>query len=318
MFLGLSACSSEDECSDGQDCSIPNAVTNTAVQAEAATSSNPSGVFTVDDVTHVIVVTGQSNVSAPLTTFDPVLDHPDPRVFAFTDDGWQIADLHQVWDDNAHPGNHSLTDPARSPNNNFVFHFGKSLATVDTNAVPAFIVLAAPGKGIAHWDYESPFYQKMRNKITDALAQLPNKDTIDVMLWHQGESDSQYEGTSDPNATDLGEPGSFEFINYYPIKLTNVIRNFRSESWASSNLPFICGETRISVRVNRRLLQLNEDPDPNTSCVFTTDLPFRLSDPSGAHFSAAGLRELGRRYMEAYLEIINQEALPLNTQSSSG
>jgi len=40
----------------------------------------------------------------------------------------------------------------------------------------------------------------------------------------------------------------------------------------------------------------------------TTDLPFLLADPSGAHFSAAGLRELGRRYMEAYLEMINRES----------
>jgi len=308
ILLGLSACSAEDECNDGQNCSISDADIPVIVEAEAASNGNQSGVFTVDDVTHVIVVTGQSNVTAPLTSFDPILDHPNPRVFAFTDDGWQVADLHQVWDDNAHPGNHSLTDPNRSPNNNFVFHFGKSLATVDTNAVPAFIVLAAPGKGIAHWDYESPFYLKMRNKINDALAQLPNKNTIDVMLWHQGESDSLYEGTSDPDATNLGEPGSFEFINYYPIKLTSVIRNFRSESWASPDLPFICGETRILLDINRRLLQLNDDPDPNTACVFTTDLPFLPADPSGAHFSAAGLRELGRRYMEAYLEMVNRES----------
>jgi len=60
--------------------------------------------------------------------------------------------------------------------------------------------------------------------------------------------------------------------------------------------------------INRRLLQLNDDPDPNTACVFTTDLPFLPADPSGAHFSAAGLRELGRRYMEAYLEMVNRES----------
>ncbi len=276
------------------------------VGVSGAAAGGNSGEYTVADINHLVVVTGQSNVEGADTAFDPFLDHPDPRVFAFTDDGWQVADLHQVWDENAHPGNHALTDPDNSPNNNFVFHFGKTLAQQDDQAVVGFIVLAAPGQGIANWDFESPFYLKMRNKINDALSDLPQKDSIDVMLWHQGESDAQYEGTSDPDATGFTDTDSIEYIDYYSIKLNGVIDNFRSESWGKSDLPFICGETRISFRVNRRLLELNEDNDPNTYCVHTTDLPFLESDPSGAHFSAAGLRALGGRYMQAYLDILTQ------------
>lgn len=311
----LFACSSSDCDPADSDCNVEILQSDVAESADdrslgiESTSiqvASGSGTFSLADINHVVVVTGQSNVEAPDTSFDPVLDHPDPRVFAFTDEGWQVADLHQVWDENAHPGNHSLTDPTKSPNNNFVFHYGKSLAQVDSNAVVGFIVLAAPGKGIANWDFESPFYLKMRNKINDALAQLPNKDKIDVMLWHQGESDAQYEGTSDPDATGFTDENSIEFIDYYSIKLNNVIANFRSETWGRADLPFICGETRVCFRVNRRLLELNEDNDPNTYCVAATDLPFQLSDPSGAHFSAAGLRELGRRYMQAYVDIVNQ------------
>jgi len=295
---------------DGNDCDTSNTPDCQASDGystnEVTVQSSSSSGYTVADVNHVVVVTGQSNVEASLTEFDEHLDHPNSRVFAYTDDGWQVADLHQVWDENAHPGNHSLTDPTKSPNNNFVFHYAKTMAQNDPRAVPAFIVLAAPGQGIANWDYESPFYLKMRSKITGALAQLPNKNTIDVMLWHQGESDAQYEGTSDPNATGFTDINSYEYINYYSIKLTNVIDNFRSERWAARNLPFICGETRVSLRVNRRLLELNDDDDPNTACVYTTDLPYRLTDPSGAHFSAAGLRALGQRYLQAYLEMVNQ------------
>ncbi len=261
---------------------------------------------TIDEINHVIVVTGQSNVEAPETAFDPILDKPHPRVFAFTDEGWQIADLHQVWDENAHPGNHSLTDPANSPNNNFVFHFGKSLAQLDETAVPAFIVLAAPGKGIAHWDYESSFYLKMREKISTALSMIPHRDTIDVMLWHQGESDWLYEGTSDPLATEFVDKDSAEYKIYYKLKLDRAIANFRSEPWAKPDLPFICGETRIAEGVNQHLMALNNNADSNSACVATTDLPYLLSDPTGNHFSAAGLRELGRRYMQQYLEIITR------------
>lgn len=258
---------------------------------------------TINDITHVIVVTGQSNVEAPETAFDAVLDQPHPRVFAFTDEGWQMADLHQVWDEHAHPGNHSLTDPTRSPNNNFTFHFAKSLAQMDDSAVPAFIVLAAPGKGISNWDFESTFYLKMRDKITTALAQIPHRHTIDVMLWHQGESDWLFEGTSDPFATEFIDQNSAEYEIYYKLKLDNVISNFRSEDWATPDLPFICGETRIAEGVNRHLMALNNNGDDNSACVATSDLPYLLSDPTGNHYSAVGLRELGRRYMQKFLEL---------------
>ena len=303
----LVACNSDGCEPDAVDCGDPDGlpVEQAGEQSDPVTDSN-TGAYSAADINHLVVVTGQSNVEASGTLYDPALDHPDPRVFAFTDDGWQVADLHQVWDDNAHPGNHSLTDPARSPNNNFVFHYGKSLAQIDDQAVVGFIVLAAPGQGIAHWDYESPFYLKMRNKINNALGQLPNKDKIDVMLWHQGESDGLYEGTSDPDATGFTDKSELEYVNYYAIKLDAVITNFRSETWGRSDLPFICGETRIGFEINRRLLALNEDDDASTYCVQTTDLPFLPSDPSGAHFSAVGLRELGRRYMQAYIDMANQ------------
>ena len=74
----------------------------------------------------------------------------------------------------------------------------------------------------------------MRNKITTALAQIPHRDTIDVMLWHQGESDWLFEGTSDINATEFTDKETPEYQDYYKIKLDNVIANFRSESWALS------------------------------------------------------------------------------------
>jgi len=320
----LFACASDsEESAQGSEESTPAVV---ASQTESTAPSNNSALSAntsttppvtnsppvnnnpvVADINHIIVVTGQSNVEASDTNggFDAALDQPHPRVFAFTDSGWQIADLHQVWDEHGHPGNHALTVPGRQPNNSFTFHFSKSLAQQDSSAIPAFIVLAAPGNGIANWDYESEFYLKMRNKITNALAQIPHRDTIDVMLWHQGESDWLFEGTSDINATEFTDKETPEYQDYYKIKLDNVIANFRSESWARGDMAFICGETRIAEGVNRRLMALNNNGDPNSGCVAATDLPFTPVDPTGNHFSAAGLRELGRRYMQKYLMIIN-------------
>jgi len=257
----------------------------------------------IADITDVIVVTGQSNVAAAQTGFDAFLDQPNPRVFAYTENGWQIADLHQVWDDNFAPGNLSLSTPGRDPQNSFAFHFGKTVATNAPGRVPAFIVAAAPGRGIAHWDFNSAFYNKLGSKVRQALNAIPHKSSVDVVLWHQGENDWLYEGTADAGATGFSSENSNEYRNYYAIKLANLIKNFRGESWGRSDTAFICGETRRAEGVNRRLMALNSDSDPLTGCVPATDLPKRADDPFGSHFSAEGLRALGARYANLFLQM---------------
>lgn len=296
-------CSSESADPDGDGFGWENGAT-CVVEKKAKPGSAESAQ--IADITDVIVVTGQSNVAASETTFNAGLDQPDQRVFAYTDSGWQIADLHQVWDENAAPGNHSLNNSGREPQNSFAFHFGKNVAEKTSNRVPAFIVAAAPGKGIAHWDYNSDFYNKLGGKIRDALKAIPHKSSIDVVLWHQGESDWLYEGTADAGATGFSSENSDEYRNYYAIKLASLIKNFRNESWGRSDTAFICGETRRAEGVNRRLMALNNDSDPQTGCVAATDLPKRSDDPYGSHFSSEGLRTLGQRYADVYLQMIGQ------------
>ncbi len=260
-------------------------------------------VYTVDSITDVVLVTGQSNVLGADTGYDSQLDQPDAKVFAYTDIGWQVADLHQVWDRFLHPGNHSTSVPGREPTNSFAFHFGKSLVRTDVTRVVAFIVVPAPGQGISHWDAGSEQYRRIQDKVTQALDDIPHKDSVDAVLWHQGENDFLYEGTADADPTGFVSTDSFEYKNYYQIKLNQLIKNFRGESWASQQTAFICGETRRGVGVNRRLNALNTDNDPLTACVPATDLPKRADDQVGSHFSAEGLRALGQRYADKYFEI---------------
>ena len=259
--------------------------------------------LTVDDITDVVLVTGQSNVLGANTSFDSELDAPNSQVFAFTDIGWQVADLHQIWDRFLHPRNHSTSIPGRDPANSFAFHFGKHLVNRDASRVVAFIVLPAPGQGISHWDGGSAQYRRIQDKVTEALNDIPHKYAIDAVLWHQGENDFLYEGTADANPTGFTSRDSFEYKNYYQIKLRALINNFRGEPWASQQTAFICGETRRGEGVNRRLNELNTDNDSLTACVPATDLPKRDDDQVGSHFSAAGLRTLGQRYADKYLEL---------------
>jgi len=230
-------------------------------------------------ITELVLVTGQSNALGADTAFDPILDAPHPRAYAFTEEGWRIADLHQVWDLGWHPRNHPDTDPS----NNFGFHFVRTVAERRADRVIGFILVTFPGAGIEEWDYESEFYLTIRDRVAAALNELPSKATIDGILWHQGETD-------------------WEDTDLYAEKLNNLIQNFRGESWFGEQRPFICGETAIAP-VNRRLKALNIDGDPWTGCVEGEGLP-TVNDDS--HFSAEGLRTIGARYATKYIRMTEQ------------
>lgn len=275
------------------------------------------------DITDLILVTGQSNVRGSQTAYDESQDAVDLRVFAYTDSNdWEVADLHQAWDvDGWHPGNGSLADSSRSPYNNFAFHFAKTIVENDPDRVVGLIIASAPGEGIKHWDANSSFSQIVESKVVAALNAQGVKSQIDGIIWHQGETDWQYSGTSDVDATDAERSDP----TYYPTKLNALISRYRAENWFDSNKPFICGETR-QAPVNDRLLELNSDNDPWTACVMGHDLPTREQDLQaeppklGTHFNAVGLRLLGQRYGMKYLELTATALKPAtgNTSTCNG
>lgn len=236
--------------------------------------TNPPGL---DDITDLVLITGQSNALGAGTAYDALVDGSDPAVFAFTDEGWQVADLRQIWDRGWFPRMHPDSDPS----NNFSLHFGKQLTASAPDRVVGFVLVTAPGRPISHWVNTGDFYQEIRAKVLDALNQLPTKSSVDGILWHQGESD----GRDDDS---------------YSQALYRLIDDFRSESWFGINRPFICGET-ASLPVNKQLGKLNTDTDLWTACVAGEGLPTR---GDGAHFSAEALRTIGRRYAEAYLDML--------------
>ena len=264
----------------------------------------------VSDITDLILVTGQSNVRGSQTLSNTTDDSVDLRVFAYTDsDDWEVADLHQAWDvDGWHPGNGSLTDANREPYNNFAFHFAKTVVENDPSRVVGIVVASAPGEGIQHWDANSAFSQIVESKVLAALSAQGVKSKIDGILWHQGETDWQFNGTSDVDATDAERADP----TYYPTKLNALINRYRNESWFDSDKPFICGETR-QAPVNGRLMALNDDNDPWTGCVAASDLPTKEQDLQatppklGTHFNATALRQLGQRYGTKYLEMTDTD-----------
>ncbi len=241
-------------------------------------------------ITDVVLVTGQSNALGSQTSYDPVLDQPVDRFYAYTENGWQPASLRQVWDLGWHPAK-GLGD---DPHNNFGFHFGKAVAEQRSDRVVGIILVTAPGEGIKHWDSDGFFFRKIRNKILLALNELPHKSGVDGILWHQGETDWSQSGSNDPDLDGVVED------DYYSNKLWGLINSFRAEVWFDADRPFICGETARSP-VNARLNSLNRDADAWTACVPGEELP--THDAEQVHFSAQGLRQLGANYADVYLQM---------------
>lgn len=245
---------------------------NTAPPQATAAPNNP----TPANITDLILVTGQSNALGADTRFDPNLDGPDQRVFAYTHNGWQVASLTQIWDLGWFPrGN-----PGSDPSNNLSLHFGKQVTAADPGRVVGFVLVTGPGQPISYWQPYGDFFNTIRNRVSNAINELPSKSRIDGILWHQGESDGQ----DDPA---------------YGRALYALIEAFRSESWFGANRPFICGET-AALPVNNQLNRLNRDGNPDTACVAAEGLETRGDD---AHFSAGALRTLGRRYADQYLRM---------------
>lgn len=232
----------------------------------------------LSSITDVVLVTGQSNTLGSNTEVVEGLDDASDRVYAWTENGWDIADLRQVWDLGWHP---RTTPDGLHPHNNFAIHFGKQVVE-SSDRVVAFIVLSAAGRPISHWDTDRNFYRKINFTVNEALSLLPHIDQVNAILWHQGENN--WNGGQE-----------------YREKLNQLIANFRSEPWFGENALFICGETHRAP-VNVDLDSLNNDADLRTACVSSLGVGVL---PDLTHFSAAGLREIGRRYGQKYLAIFN-------------
>ena len=257
----------------------------------------------LDTITDLLFLTGQSNAASLVTRYDAELDAPDQRVFAYTETGWQVADLHQFWDEGI-PGNFSADDPQRNPYNNIIFQVGKALAKT-ANRTVGIVMLTAPGEGISHWDYNGPFYARIQERAIAALNEVPHKASFDAVVWMQGETDWLLHGTADPDIPDFESYQSDAYLHYYPRKLRGLIEAMRSDPWFGSNARFICTET-VKAKLNPHLMALNNDDDALTGCAVASDLAARANDPNGNHFSAESLRVLGQRIADIYLALLPQ------------
>lgn len=279
-----------------------------------------------DKPNFIIALTGQSNAQGYGGIYSSNIkdDAPHNRIFAFNiwSKEWEIADLRK----------HIGTKPPLWQC--LAFHFAKKLVEGYPDIRVGIINYGVSGQPISRWvkfkpeeeysefnetnaensgavDYgeESGNYMPgaqgdifdahVRN-INDAMNLLDEENKkIDVICWHQGESN--------------GGISSFH-EKYYETSLNRVIGQYRSLEYCNSKTPFIVGETTGGdvgsykgwEARNIELRYMNIDADPYTKCVQSMDLEVsdkEFNNGDIIHFSSQSHRILGKRYFEAFRSI---------------
>jgi hypothetical protein len=172
--------------------------------------------------------------------------------------------------------------------------FGIAVANSDSTIRIGLIPVAVGGSPITSWEPGALDRATQTHPWDDAItrAKAAMKDgVLKAILWHQGESDSNAEAAP-----------------LYEHRLRTLIERFRSEL-GDPNLPFVIGQLgrfdgkawdapRIAVDSVHRAIAAQM---PNVAFVSSEGLKDKGDN---THFTAAGARELGRRYAEAYLRLV--------------
>lgn len=169
--------------------------------------------------------------------------------------------------------------------------FGRGVAEANPDITVGLIPCGVGGSPIDSW-VEGAFYKPTRSHPWDDAIKRARRalqsGELKGILWHQGESDSK--------------PGLAET---YEKKLHHLIAQLRTELDAK-NVPFIAGQMGQFApwsKAKKVVDQAQRDlvgKVRNTAFVRSDGLKHK---GDRVHFDAAGFRELGRRYVRAWLEL---------------
>jgi len=210
----------------------------------------------------------------------PAKDRLDARILVWTQyDGWKIANpLNQIWEYDRFPAR--LWDPVNS-NNSPGYQIARAIVDADPSRVVAFIPTSTPGRSIRYWRFGDEPYDMIKQRVENALNELPSKSNVDLIWWMQGESD---DGAND----------------FYRRELDALIDSWRGEPWYGSDQYFIANETAY-YDVNQIFRQLRSNGDQYTNYSEGEDLP--TIREGGDHFNSAAYRIIGNRVQQIYFNM---------------
>ncbi|GHU38009.1 hypothetical protein FACS1894105_11180 [Clostridia bacterium] len=248
--------------------------------------------FTADDFNDeqfdIIIVAGQSNAVG--RGIGEVSDEfiPSERILAMEKD-LSISYATEFVNENGKRGEFALS---------FARDYVKAGLLKDNRKL--LIIRAADGSaGFSNkrWGPNDDLYPKMIEMVTKALELNPG-NSIKALLWHQGETD----------ALDAKE------YDYYRDNLSDLINSVR-ETFNVPDLPFIAGDfvqdwKSVNVEISEPIIRAIKDiigTIGNARFVETDEL-LSNGQVNGSedtiHFSRIAAYQLGTRYFDAYLDIV--------------
>lgn len=246
-------------------------------QEKAAAKLPPQAQF------HLFLLAGQSNMAGRGKVAEED-KRPHPRVLMLTKDlQWAPAAEPLHFDKPA-----AGVGPGRA--------FGVAIAEAFPNITVGLIPCAAGGSPISTWAPGGYHGQTKSHPYDDALTRTKAalKDgTLKGILWHQGESDAQAEKAK-----------------VYGEKLHELIARFRRELGAAE-VPFIAGQLGQFPReswseAHQQVNAVHENLPKTVSRTAFVSSAGLGHNGDKLHFSADGAREFGRRYAQAYRDLVEQ------------
>lgn len=174
--------------------------------------------------------------------------------------------------------------------------FGMDYAEAHPGVTVGLVPCAVGGSPIRSWEPGGYHEQTKTHPWDDMLPRAKRaleKGTLKVILWHQGESDS--------NLTDAPK---------YEARLHELIARFRRELNAAE-VPFIAGqmgifEERPWSEAKKQVDQVHQELPKHVERTAFASAEGLKHKGDNVHFDAASLREFGHRYFKAFEQLESQ------------
>jgi len=258
----------------------------------------------------IILVSGQSNAGGWGSLYDKnnIYDQPNDNIFGFdiTNSIWKKA---------------SLTDTSLGPENErvpgknlFAFHFAKHLIEKFPGIKPGIINVCSGGKSITNWalfDKNEVYYKYNLEKISlynlvqghyfnihkvsyhKAISLLSNNNIkINVILWHQGESDNILNSN----------------LDYYNIALNKVINQYTTLN-NNKITPFIAGTILDYYKSNTNSDNINNiirNIKIKNESYNYAELSKLKCNEDKLHFTTESHHIAGKLYFDAYIKVLEK------------
>ena len=235
----------------------------------------------VDEFDLIIFTTGQSSAAGIANNTYDETDTVNENVWTWDGKSWVVAT----------PGKPPFSG-ANNERMNFTFYTAKKIQE-QTGLKIGYIIDAKNGKEIDYWskNVNGRVYDTNINTIEQALNGISNT-RVDVILWHQGESDSM----------DLNK------ANEYGDKLNIIIDQFQHSN-VTQNALFIAGSIlennykwTYHNEINDAIWSLNFDDNPKTKSVRIDSK--RYANTDNMHLSKEGDKQIAIEFSTLIMKLI--------------